>query len=125
MTHNDHAGPRWAGRDLYDTNGATIGVIEEVRHGASTDDAAWLIVDSGQGAKKLLVPANDVRLAGERLSVPYSRDRVAGAPTVGGGPALSDTEQASLCRYYGLVHPGVAGETAEGCDDMPDVRPAG
>lgn len=126
MTQNDHAEAGWTGRDLLDANGDTIGTVEEVRHGDPAGKLTWLVVDPGvSDSNKLFIPANDVRSSGEALSVPYAKARVKGAPAVEGEAALTDTDQVSLCRYYGLVHPGLVGEAAEGCEDMPDVRPAG
>jgi hypothetical protein len=126
MVENDQSVPQWSGRELYDMNGDTIGTVEEVRRGDAAGNLAWLIVDPGVSAtKRLFIPANDVRSSADRLSVPYTKDRVKSAPAVGTHDALTDGEQASLCRYYGLVHPGEAAQGAEGCDEMPDVRPAG
>ena len=90
-----------------------------------TGNPSWLVVDpSAADAKKLLVPANDVRVSGERLSVPYAKERVARAPLVEAAEAPTEHEQTTLCRYYGLVHPA-SDQAGEGCEEMPDVRPAG
>jgi hypothetical protein len=126
MPQNDQAEPRWTGRDLYDVDGHKIGTIDEVRYGDEAGTLAWLIVDPGLfSTKKLLIPANDVRTSESRLSVPYSKERIERAPEAQGGAALTDKDQAALCRYYGLVHPPAGGQVGEGCEDMPDVRPAG
>jgi hypothetical protein len=126
MAENDQAKPQWSGRDLYDMNGEKIGTVEQVRHGDAVDNLTWLVVDpSVPATKRLFIPANDVRSSVDRLSVPYTKDRVKSAPAVEAHDTLTDGEQASLCRYYGLVHPGEVAQGAEGCEEMPDVRPAG
>jgi hypothetical protein len=124
MTQNSGE-QNWIGKDLFASGGERIGAVAGVRYGDVAGAPAWLIVDTGtREAPSLYVPAHDVRVSGDRLSLPYAKERVKGAPAIEGGPTLSDSEQATLCRYYGLVHTGGPG-TAEGCDDMPDVRPAG
>ena len=125
MAENEQAEPRWSGRDLYDMNGDKIGTVEGVRYGDDAGKLAWLVVEPVTSGKKLFIPANDVRAAQDRLSVPYTHDRILSAPPVESDAVLTDGEQVSLCRYYGLVHPGVAAQGGEGCDEMPDVRPAG
>jgi|WetSurMetagenome_2_1015567.scaffolds.fasta_scaffold182360_2 hypothetical protein len=124
MTENDQA-ESWSGRDLYDMNGDKIGTVAQVRHGDAVGNLTWVVVDPGVPAKRLLIPANDVRSSADRLSVPYTKDRVESAPPVEAHDVLTDGEQVSLCRYYGLVHPGEVTQGAEGCEEMPDVRPAG
>jgi len=124
----EQGGPatEWTGRDLYDLDGNKIGVIEDVRYGDVTGGMQWLVVDTGAaGAKKVFVPVLEVRRAGDRLSTRHTKERVKDAPQVENAEALSQPEEAKLCRYYGLQFGGAAPEQAEGCEEMGDVRPAG
>lgn len=115
------------GQDLFDLEGDRIGSVEDVIYGDATGDPEWLVVSSeAAGAERILLPAGEVRRAGDHLSVPHSRDRVGGAPKVEDGSVLTEAEKGKLCRYYGLLYVGAAGdEPTEGCVDMPDQRPGG
>ena len=117
----------WAGLGLFDVDGAKIGTIEHTIPATGEDELEWLVVDSGiSGAEKMLVPASEVRTAGDRVTVTHTKHRVAGAPKVEDDQALSEDDKGKLCRYYGLQYDSSSGgEPAEGCEDMPDSRPAG
>lgn len=116
----------WVGQDLYDLDGNKIGTVEEVRFGDVTGGLQWLIVGAAEaGAKKIFVPAAEVRRSDDRLSARHSKARVTDAPVVEAGPALTQADEGRLCRYYGLQYAAAAESAGEGCEEMTDARPAG
>jgi len=116
----------WTGRDLYDLDGDRIGTVEDVIYGDATGGLKWLVVETGLfGLKKIMVPAGEVRRSGDRLSVPHTKERVKDAPKVDDEQALTQADESRLCRYYGLQYAGAVDPSADGCEDMTDVRPAG
>ena len=126
MTKLDGSQTEWTGHDLYDLDGNLIGKIEDVRYGDVTGGPQWLVVGTGfAGPKKILVPVADVRRAGDRLSVRHTKERVESAPKLADEGVITQPEEAKLCRFYGLQYAGDTTATAEGCEEMKDVRPAG
>jgi hypothetical protein len=127
VVQDDQVEADWIGRDLLDREGGRIGKIEDVlRLGDATGGITLLVVEAGSpGSEKVLVPASEVRRAGDRLSVPYMRDRVKDAPKVKDELALTEHEKGKLCRYYGLLYVASPSEPSEGCEEMPDQRPGG
>ncbi len=127
MAPDDEQQAEWKGLDLYDLDGEKIGKVEEVR-GDATGGLGWVVIETGfLGTKKMLVPAGEVRRSGDRLSVPFTKDRVKDAPEVGDEMAPTEEEKGKICRYYGLQYPGAAGQPGEGCEEMDkeDIRAAG
>ena len=97
-----------------------------MRYGDVTGGLQWLVVETGLlGTKKVFVPVLEVRRAGDRLSVRHTKDRVKDAPDVENEEAPSPTDEGRLCRYYGLQYGASATETAEGCEEIEDLRPGG
>ncbi|MBN1630302.1 MAG: PRC-barrel domain-containing protein [Thermoleophilia bacterium] len=126
MTELDNSQTEWTGNDLYDLDGNLIGKIEDVRYGDVTGGAQWLVVSTGfAGPKNILVPMADVRRSGDRLSVRHTKTRVESAPKLDDEQVITQAEEAKLCRFYGLQYAGDTAATAEGCEEMKDVRPAG
>jgi hypothetical protein len=117
---------RWVGHELFDLDGMKIGTVNETLGGAAKGDPAWLVVETGRpGARRLLVPAEEVKRAGERLSVPHTKERVENAPHVASDRILTEGEKGSLCRYYGLQYGAAAGKGGDGCVELEDKRPGG
>ena len=126
MAANDGLTSQWTGLDLFDLDGKKIGKVEDARYGDVTGGLQWLVVETGiLGAKKIFVPAGEVRRSGDRLSVLHAKDRVTDAPKVEDEQALTTADEGKLCRYYGLQYGASTGEPAEGCTEMEDRRPAG
>ncbi len=126
MKDNEEVETQWTGHDLFDLDGNRIGVVEDVRYDAEAGDLQWLVVAAGAPeAKKIFVPAGDVRRSAERLSVLHTKERVQDAPKVEDEQAMTEAEKGKLCRYYGLQYVQSGTEPPEGCVEMQDVRPAG
>ncbi len=125
MAERDGLVPEFTGHDLLDVDGSKIGRIEDVMIGDNLADLSWLVVDTGLLGGKVLVPVGEVRRSGDRLSVPYNKDRVKGAPKAEDRLVLTEAEKGTLCRYYGLEYSATANEPAAGCTDTIDKRPGG
>lgn len=126
MAENSEPRAGWTGHDLFDLDGQKIGTIEAVLHGDATGGLNWLVVETGLlGTKRIFVPTGEVRRSGDRLSVPYTKDRVKDAPKVEDDLVPTEAEKSKLCRYYGLQYVASAGGPDEGCADMEDLRPGG
>jgi len=116
----------WIGHDLFDIDGDRIGTVEKVLFADSSDDPEWLVVKTGVlEPRRVLVPAIEVRRAGERLTVLRTRERVKDAPTVDGDRYPTEAEKQTSCRHYGLQYVPQGASPAEGCAEMEDKRPGG
>ena len=126
MAENGESKTQWTGRYLFDLAGDRIGMVEDVRFGDPTGAPQWLVVDTGVlGAKKIFVPAGEVRRSGDRLSVLHTKERVTDSPKVKDEQALTEGDEGKLCRYYGLQYVASGDRPAEGCVEMEDQRPGG
>ncbi len=116
------------GQDLIDRDGERIGRIEEIYLDQQTDRPEWALVKTGLfGTRSTFVPL--VEAAAERgvLRVPYEKELVKDAPGIEPEGELSQDEEATLYRHYGLDY-GEArsdsglpeGETPERVDDVSE-----
>jgi hypothetical protein len=97
--------PQWTGHDLYDVHGDKIGTVADVRYGDMTAGPRWLLVRTGLlGTKKVFVPAGGARHHGDRVVVPFVKDRVKSAPLVANVEVLDEDDEERLCAYYGLEY---------------------
>jgi uncharacterized protein (TIGR02271 family) len=93
----------WRGRDLADSAGSKIGRIEEIYLDAETDAPEWALVHTGLfGTKQTFVPIRGASATGDAMQVPYDKAKVKDAPKVDADGQLSQSEESSLYRYYGL-----------------------
>jgi hypothetical protein len=52
---------------------------------------------------KAVAPVEGIRFAGDRIVVPFEKQRVKGSPDVGTDEISPDQER-ELCSYYGITH---------------------
>jgi hypothetical protein len=93
-----------------------IGKIGQVLLDDRTGAAQWLTVRTGLfRGRASLVPLSGARLANNGdIQVPYSKDQVKDAPSVPvDGGHLSEADEASLYRYYGLEQAGLSREAGQ------------
>ncbi|MCY1136546.1 PRC and DUF2382 domain-containing protein [Actinoplanes sp. Pm04-4] len=89
------------GTDVYSTDGDKIGSAGQVYLDNDTGEAAWVAVRTGLfGKKESFVPIQDATLDGDRLEVPFSKDKVKHAPRVDHDRELSPDDEDELYRYY-------------------------
>jgi uncharacterized protein (TIGR02271 family) len=105
------------GTDVYSTDGDKIGSARQVYLDNETGDPAWVSVSTGLfGTKESFVPLQDANLNGNRLEVPFDKDRVKNAPRIDADGDLARAEEDELYRYYGVGSTGdrFAGTTVDG-----------
>ena len=130
----------WRGRPVVDVSGEKIGTLEEIYLDADTDRPEWGGVRSGLVRRREhLVPLGEATDAGDRLQVPWEKAHVEAAPDADPSEELSQSEEAELCRHYGIEYsedesstglPAGEGRDASGTpardsDDAPDAGDAG
>jgi uncharacterized protein (TIGR02271 family) len=103
MTPTDSAVAEWRGRSAVDSDGEKIGKIDEIYMDAETGKPEWLAVTTGMfGMKLSFIPIAEASAAAGEVRVPYDKQRVKDAPNVEPDGELSQDEEASLYRHYGL-----------------------
>jgi stress response protein YsnF len=91
------------GRQLVDDNGDKIGEIKDVYLDDATNQPEWFAVKTGLfGTRQSFVPTADAFWDGDNLAVPYSKAQVKDAPHVEPDGRLSEDEEATLYRHYGI-----------------------
>jgi sporulation protein YlmC with PRC-barrel domain len=102
------------GATAYTRDGDRIGRIGQLYLDDATEQPEWITVSTGLfGTKESFVPLADAHAEGNRVTVPYPKEQVKGAPRVEAGQGhLSPAEEAELYRYYGLPETGPFGDAA-------------
>jgi uncharacterized protein (TIGR02271 family) len=103
MNPTDSAVAGWRGSSAVDGDGEKIGTIEEIYMDTETGKPEWLAVKTGiLGMKLSFVPIAEAGEAGGEVRVPYAKQQVKDAPNAEPDGELSQEEEASLYRHYGL-----------------------
>ena len=93
---------RWPGTRLLDVCGTRVGTIVRVRADEPGADPAWIVVDLGRLAPRLVAgPAGDAIGWSGQVTVPYSRATIRLAPRLWRPGDAIDAER--LRRHYGLA----------------------
>jgi uncharacterized protein (TIGR02271 family) len=118
------------GSTAYDESGGKIGKVGQLFLDDQTGEPEFVTVNTGFfGSSESFVPVQNATFEGDRLTLPYSKDKIKDAPNVDleGGRHLDESEEQRLYEYYGLGYSstdtttetqGFAGNTAgtEGYD---------
>jgi uncharacterized protein (TIGR02271 family) len=92
-----------AGSDAYGSDGSKIGSVGQVYLDDQTGQPAWVTVNTGLfGTNESFIPLSQASFSGERLTVPYDKNKVKGAPNVAADGHLSPDEERELYAYYGV-----------------------
>lgn len=90
------------GLPVYSSDSEKIGKVEEVFYDYETRQPEWLGIGTGMlGTKRVLVPVVGAALRGDGLYVPYTKDKVTGAPDTDADEIPQDVETL-LYSHYGL-----------------------
>jgi sporulation protein YlmC with PRC-barrel domain len=103
----EHADPgeAWYDRTIVDSAGAKIGTIADVYFDHETHRPEWALVHTGLfGTRETIVPITTVASRGDDLVVPFEKSFVKAAPAVGSDEELSEADETTLARYYGLQY---------------------
>jgi uncharacterized protein (TIGR02271 family) len=126
----------WRGQELLDNDGQKIGTIEEIYLDTETDQPEWALVKTGLfGGKGTFVPLQQANPSEGGVQVPFEKSHVKDAPNIDPDGQLSQSEEQTLYRHYGLEYgesqsgsglpEGGAGTTGgterESFDDRPPV----
>jgi uncharacterized protein (TIGR02271 family) len=105
MSPTASAVTEWRGRNAVDSDGDKIGSIDEIYMDAQTGKPEWLAVKTGIfGSKVSFVPIAGASDADGDVRLPYDKQQVKDAPNAEADGELSQDEEASLYRHYGLEY---------------------
>ena len=103
MSPTQSAVAAWRGRNAVDSDGDKIGTIDEIYMDNETGKPEWLAVKTGLfGSKVSFIPIAEAKDEGAGVRVPYDKQQVKDAPNADADGELSQEEEASLYRHYGL-----------------------
>ncbi len=102
----------WTGRQLFDVNGASIGVIAGAGYERRKFGTSWIVVEM-EGPRRMLLPGDDIRESGDRLVFPYPRGYVETGPALEGDAPLDRDGERRLRLHYGIG--GENGGQCKGC----------
>jgi uncharacterized protein (TIGR02271 family) len=113
------------GSTVYSTNGEKIGKVGQLFLDDETQRPEFITVNTGLfGTNETFIPVADAELSGDRLTVPFEKDKVKDAPNVGADDGhLDQDEERRLYEYYGLSYSehnsdtGLAGGVGNGVGD--------
>jgi uncharacterized protein (TIGR02271 family) len=91
--------------DAYGSDGEKIGKVGQVYLDDQTGQPAWVTVNTGLfGMNESFVPLSDASFSGDRLTLPYDKNKVKDAPNVAADGHLSPEEESELYSYYGVSY---------------------
>jgi len=91
------------GATAYGSDGDKIGKVGQVYLDDQTGQPEFITVNTGLlGTSESFVPVSDATFSGDRLEVPFTKDKVKGAPSVGDDGHLEEAEEDRLYEYYGI-----------------------
>lgn len=91
----------WAGLDVLDRDGTHIGTCTALYVDEATDQPEWLSVDRTDGPTAF-VPVLEATERDGQVHLAFAAQAVADAPTFGSPGTLSQEEEATLYRHYGV-----------------------
>ena len=99
----------WVNRPLVDETGDKIGKIATIYFDDDTQEPAWIASSTGWfGIRLTFVPVRGATADGDSLRVPFSKEKVKGAPNIEADGHLDQQEEEALYRYYGIDYAGPA-----------------
>jgi len=101
------------GTTVYSANGDKIGKVGQLFLDDETQRPEFITVNTGLfGTNETFIPVADAELSGDRLTVPFDKDRVKDAPNVAAdGGHLDRDEEQRLYEYYGMSYSGRSSDT--------------
>jgi sporulation protein YlmC with PRC-barrel domain len=93
----------WRGREVVGGDGRKIGTFDEIYLDEGTNEPAWAAVKTGPfRLRRRVVPIADAQADGDSVRVPFSKDQVKSAPTIDSEGWVTERDQATILRHYGL-----------------------
>jgi uncharacterized protein (TIGR02271 family) len=111
------------GNTAYDNDGDKIGKVGQLFLDDETGQPEFVTVNTGLfGNKETFIPVANATLEGDRLVLPFDKDKVKNAPNVDAeGGHLDRPEEQRLFEYYGMGYGTSAGQ-GRGHDDLSTSR---
>lgn len=92
-----------ANATAYDRNGDKLGSVKEVYINDASGQPDFVEVGHGLfGMSSSVVPLRGHQLAGEELRLAFTKDRISDAPDFNSDEHLSESDQQTIYRHYGL-----------------------
>ena len=103
---NENEARQTIGTTAYSSDGDKIGKVGQLFLDDQTGRPEFITVNTGLfGTNETYIPISDATFSGDRLTVPFSKDKVKGAPNVDAeGGHLDPSEEQRLYQYYGLSY---------------------
>ncbi len=93
------------GSTAYGSDGDKLGKVGEIYLDDETGKPEWATVNTGVfGSNESFVPLADASFEGDRLTLPYDKDKVKEAPNVSTDGHLTPDEERELYSYYGAAY---------------------
>ena len=93
----------WRGRQVVDRDGDKIGTFDEIYLDEGTNEPAWAAVKTGLfNRRHRVVPISTAEADGTNIRVPFTKDQVKSAPTIDSEGWVSERDQGTILRHYGL-----------------------
>ena len=101
------------GSTAYGRDGEKIGKVGQLFLDDQTGQPEFVTINTGFfGSSESFVPVADATFEGDRLVVPFDKDKVKDAPNVDlDGRHLDESEEQRLYEYYGMSSTGTSGYT--------------
>jgi uncharacterized protein (TIGR02271 family) len=101
------------GSTAYDNDGDKIGKVGQLFLDDETGQPEFVTVNTGLfGTKETFIPVGDATFDGDRLVLPFDKDKVKNAPNVDAeGGHLDRPEEQRLYEYYGMGYGTSTGRT--------------
>ena len=112
-------------RTIVDSDGKTLGKVDEIYLDDRTQKPEWVTVSSGlAGGKSQFVPLAGASSDEDHIHARVTVEQVKNAPSVQHDRHLSEEEETRLFEHYGIVY-GDDGSTAANVDSRGGQAPAG
>jgi len=94
------------GADAYGPDGEKIGKVGQIFLDDQTGEPVFATVNTGLfGMSENFVPVSDASYSGDRLTLPFDKDRIKDAPSINPDDGhLSPEEEQRLYDYYGVAY---------------------
>ncbi len=91
------------GQELRSSDGSKIGKIGQVYLDDYHDQPEWLTVNTGMfGTSESFVPLAEASMTDGGVTVPYSKDKIKGAPNIEDSGHLTEAQEQDLYTYYDI-----------------------
>jgi hypothetical protein len=93
----------WRGRTVVDREGRKVGVLDEIYLDDETNEPAWAAVKTGTlRLRRRVVPVGDAESFEGDVRIPFTKDEVRSAPAIDSDGWVSERDQATILRHYGM-----------------------